>query len=355
MFNRFYSGKKILVTGHTGFKGTWLSHWLLKQGAEICGYSVDIPSQPSLFEASGLKNEMRNIEGDVEDFDHLKNVVSEFKPDLVFHLAAQAYVRKSYDEPVRTFATNLMGTVHILESLKYSPNLASALIVTTDKCYLNSYKTDAFVETDKLGGSDPYSASKAAAEIAFYSYAQSFFKSAQGVRTASARAGNVIGGGDWSEDRLVPDCVKQWAHKKTVELRSPQAIRPWQHVLDSLHGYLKLIEKVSSEPNLNGESFNFGPKESSKKTVLELVSTLKKYWPQAEYRIKETAASEKKESHYLFLNSEKAESKLGWKPIWNFETTVEKTATWYSAYYKNPSSSRDLVHAQLKEFEASVG
>lgn len=352
-----YKGKKVLITGHTGFKGAWLSQWLLKAGAEVAGYSVNIPSQPSLFESLKLKDHLIHHVGDVEDYGAFLAFIKKFNPDFVFHLAAQAYVRLSYDQPQRTFATNVMGTVNVLEAIRHTPSVRAGVIVTTDKCYLNLETGRDFLEDDKLGGHDPYSASKAAAEIAFSAYWKSFFGGANSkmspCRLASARAGNVIGGGDWSLDRLVPDCVAQWSKGQEVVLRSPHSVRPWQHVLDSLFGYITLASKLITEPHLNGESFNFGPEAGSKKTVLELVSELQKTWPKAKYKIDSATIGAKKESQVLFLNFDKARNKLGWQPRWNFQKTVERTASWYAQYYESPSQTRALVERELNTFESS--
>ena len=258
MFNNAYQGKRVLVTGHTGFKGSWLCAWLLELGAEVAGFSIDVPTDPSHFEALNLKNHVHHISGDVRDRNRVRSVMEEFAPDFVFHLAAQAIVRRSFQDPVITFETNTLGTLNILDCIRQSSSAAVGVIVTSDKCYRNMEWPWGYRETDTLGGSDPYSASKGCAELILHSYMKTYFQ--EGPRLASARAGNVIGGGDWAQDRLVPDAVRAWSRKKTLAVRHPGATRPWQHVLEPLSGYLCLGARLwAHDPLAVSEAFNFGP------------------------------------------------------------------------------------------------
>lgn len=337
-----FKGKRVFITGHTGFKGSWLTRWLIDAGAEVCGYSIDIPTKPSLFEALGLAGWIRHHMGDVCDFGRLKSVFDEFQPEIVFHLAAQPLVRKSYDDPLSTFSTNIMGTAHMMECLRRNSSVRAAVMVTSDKCYENVGQEAGYTETDRLGGQDPYSASKGAAEIIFSSYVRSFFgRGSAGI--ASARAGNVIGGGDWSEDRIVADCARAWSEGKSVGLRNPASVRPWQHVLDCLSGYLTLACALLESPeNFRGQSFNFGPSEKENFTVQELCDLMREYWPEAKWH-KVDAEPTKSESVLLKLNCEKAYRILGWQPVWGFQDAVKNTAAWYRRYYIGDGSMRGPV------------
>lgn len=271
-FGDVYKNKRVFITGHTGFKGSWLSLWLLGLGAEVAGYSVDIPTKPSNFEALNLRKKIKHIKGDVRNLHSLKKAVDDFSPDIVFHLAAQALARRSYDMPQDTFHINLGGTVNLLECLRQSGSVKAAVIITSDKCYQNVEKRQGYREDDILGGGDPYSASKACAEIATKAYIRSFFNGENSVKIATARAGNVIGGGDWAEDRIIPDCVRALSKGETVMIRNPEATRPWQHVLEPLCGYLYLGQYLLEKPkNVSGEAFNFGPDEKIVKSVREVM------------------------------------------------------------------------------------
>ncbi|MEQ1664871.1 MAG: CDP-glucose 4,6-dehydratase [Bdellovibrionales bacterium] len=354
MFKDIYDNKKVLVTGHTGFKGSWLTQWLLELGAEVCGYSIDIPTNPSHFEVLKLESKIKHLEGDVRDIKSLTKVFNEFQPQIVFHLAAQPLVRSSYDDPKKTFDTNVGGTVNVLECLRLSKSVEAAVIVATDKYYENLESETAFVESDKLGGADPYSASKAAAEIAFISYQKSFFSHQEKLKVASARAGNVIGGGDWAVDRIVPDCVRSWGNGLPVVVRSPHAIRPWQHVLEPVGGYLLLAAQLlAGDKKVIGESFNFGPLEDSSRSVADLLEAMHSFWPKANWEVA-AAATIKKEAKVLKLNCEKALTQMGWRSQLNFKDTAKMTADWYQKYLENPNEAAALTLKQIKSYEKFI-
>jgi len=357
---RFYAGKRVLVTGHTGFKGAWLCEWLLGLGAEVHGLALP-PLKPSLFEALNLGVRMKHNVVDILDTPALQAKIAEIRPDFIFHLAAQALVRVSYREPVRTFATNAIGTANVLESVRALNLSCTIVVVTTDKCYDNDGRARSFKETDPLGGHDPYSASKAAAEIVVASYRDSFFSHGTDVALASARAGNVIGGGDWAEDRLVPDCIRALQAGKPVPVRNPVFTRPWQHVLEPLGGYLLLGAKLEearctkSEAEIAryAQAFNFGPEPDANRSVKDLVEEVLRHWPGAW----EQTHQEKhlKEAPLLSLAIDKARETLGWRPRLDFSQTVEQTIAWYRAYLDptNKSDSRsmiDFTQAQIQSY-----
>lgn len=336
MFANTYAGRKIFISGHTGFKGSWLSAWLLGLGAELAGYSNGIPTAPSNFNALRLHDRMRDLRGDVRNLPNLSQACHEFKPEIIFHLAAQALVRSSYADPVSTFETNVLGVLNILECARYLPSLKAVVIITSDKCYRNEEWIWGYRETDRLGGSDPYSASKGCAELTAHSYFDSFFKT--GAACATARAGNVIGGGDWALDRIVPDCARAWAAHRPVEIRNPSATRPWQHVLEPLSGYLCLAQQLLEEnekvdESLRGQSFNFGPAADINQPVSEVVQSLKRYWPDFNSIMDKDPEGLKKESRLLKLCCDKALAELDWKATLNFEETIRYTAEWYARYY----------------------
>lgn len=350
MFKGCYKNKRVFVTGHTGFKGSWLCAWLLQLGAEVCGFSIDIPTKPSNFEILNLKDKIYHIEGDICNRTQLFNAMKEFKPDIVFHLAAQSLVRRSYSNPTATFETNTLGTMNVLESMRQCPSIQAGVIITSDKCYRNLELTRGYREDDILGGKDPYSASKGCAELIIYSYVKSFFQN--GPRVASTRAGNVIGGGDWAEDRIVVDAVKAWSQGKTVIIRNPNATRPWQHVLEPLSGYLWLGAKLCQEHSaLAGEAFNFGPSTSANYSVEQLISEMVKYWPGVRWKANQVDASNRKEATLLKLCCDKALNLLNWRAILSFEQTAAMTIEWYKNYYehgKDPMFS--LTKSQIDEY-----
>jgi len=349
MFSNYYKNKRVLVTGHTGFKGSWLSLWLTMLRAKVAGYSSYFPSDPCNFKALALGDILDHNTGDVRNFDRLNKLFADFKPQVVFHLAAQPIVRRSYDDPKLTFDTNLGGTVNILECVRQSKNVEAAVIITSDKCYKNVEWVWGYRENDPMGSYDPYGASKGCAEIAINSYHQSFFKGEKTKRVVSARAGNVIGGGDWGQDRLVPDCVKAWSKGREVIIRNPHATRPWQFVLEPLSGYLWLGSLLGGNKLKSGEAFNFGPKSEVIQPVRVLIDTFKKYWDKAQWKI-ETESSIKKESGLLRLCCDKALFLLDWKATLSFEATIELSALWYKEFYKNRQSMFEFSTQQIEQY-----
>lgn len=329
MFKNIYKKKRVLVTGHTGFKGTWLVLWLQKLGAIVCGYSLLPNTDPNHFEL--LKLEINSVIGDILNRETMEKVFSEFQPEIVFHLAAQPLVRKSYREPVDTFMTNVMGTANVLEACRNTDSVKAVVNVTTDKCYDNKEWVWGYRENDPMGGHDPYSASKGCSELVTSCYRNSFGN--ENLLIASARAGNVIGGGDWAENRLIPDIVKATSNNKIVEIRNPKATRPWQHVLEPLSGYLLLGQKLLEKNKAFAESWNFGPAESGNLPVEYIVASLKKYLS-IDVEVPETK-SELHEAGLLKLDCSKAHSKLNWKPVWSNEDMLSATAVWYKEFYKN--------------------
>lgn len=356
MFANVFAGKKILVTGNTGFKGSWLSVWLLKLGAHVYGISKDIPSQPSMFEELKLAEKINHYEEDTRNLEKLCSLVTEIKPDIVFHLAAQPIVSLSYRAPVETLSSNVMGTAHVLEALRLSSNPCCAIIITSDKCYDNVEWVWGYRETDGLGGKDIYSGSKAAAELIFKSYFHSFFRESE-VKVASARAGNVIGGGDWASDRIVPDCMRAWSEGKPVLIRSPHATRPWQHVLEPLSGYLALAQALIQNPaKVNGESFNFGPRAEQNYSVVRIIEDMSPYWgfetPADAYQV--TGEVTFAESNLLKLNCDKALHSIKWLPTLEYCQMVEYVSSWYYKYYKKTDPIYELTLSQISVYEAEA-
>lgn len=354
MFNNVYNGKRVFVTGHTGFKGSWLSAWLLKLGAHVAGYSDCVPTQPSIFEETGLSSKLKHIVGDVRDLESLRNAITEFRPDFIFHLAAQPIVSVSYKDPLGTISTNVLGTANVLEVLRELEHECVAVLITSDKCYENVEWIWGYRETDHLGGRDIYSGSKGAAEVIIHSYYYSFFKNGKSpVRLASARAGNVIGGGDWAQDRIVVDCMKNWSAGQPVEIRSPNATRPWQHVLEPLSGYLALGEALTKNPDLAGESYNFGPRAEQNRTVLELLKDLRTHWDngRAEDAYTVTDNIPFHEAGLLKLNCDKALFDLRWEATLKYADCVKFVSEWYYAYYNKKADMFELTNAQIVEYE----
>jgi CDP-glucose 4,6-dehydratase len=338
MFGGCYQGRRVLVTGHTGFKGTWLSAWLLELGARVAGYALEPPSTPSNFAASRLLERIRHFHGDIRDRERLSLAFAEFQPEVVFHLAAQALVRPSYEEPAGTFETNVLGTLNVLECLRNQPGIGAAVLITSDKAYRNVEWTWGYRENDTLGGEDPYSGSKGAAELVAYSYFHSFFKGEGRTAVATARAGNVIGGGDWARDRIVPDCMRSWSRGETVEIRSPAATRPWQHVLEPLSGYLLLGSELwKRNERVNRQSYNFGPNASVNQPVFELLSHLAKDWPGADVKVDPAGTANRPEAVLLKLCCDKALADLRWQAVLSFDETVRLTSRWYRRYYSEPA------------------
>jgi CDP-glucose 4,6-dehydratase len=334
-----YAGRSVWLSGHTGFKGAWLASWLLKLGANVRGFSLEPPTTPSLFDQIGLADRLEHEHGDLRDPAAVKRSILSTRPDFVFHLAAQAIVRTSFEEPVLTYSTNVMGTLHVLEALRDVEKPCAAVLVTSDKCYENTGSASAYREEDPLGGRDPYSSSKGCAEIAIASWRRTFFEDGP-VRVASARAGNCIGGGDWANDRIVPDCIRALQAGKPVAVRNPAATRPWQHVLDPLSGYLWLGASLTGRDTAS--AFNFGPAAESSRTVEQLVKEVLKHWPGSWTDASDPAAPH--EARFLSLDTGKARNLLGWAPIWDFEQAVEATVEWYRA-------GRDLVELTQRQIE----
>jgi CDP-glucose 4,6-dehydratase len=354
MFGDNYKNKKILITGNTGFKGSWLTIWLLKLGAKVYGLSKDIPTEPSMFEELGLKNRINHYEQDVRDLESIKRIIEEVKPDFVFHLAAQSLVSVSYSDPIETVSTNVIGTTNILEALHQSNHNCVAVIITSDKCYDNVEWVWGYKETDILGGKDIYSGSKGASELIYKSYYNSFFnKDESNVKVATTRAGNVIGGGDWAKDRIVPDCIRAWNNNEVVEIRSPNSTRPWQHVLEPLSGYLTLGQQLYKDKNLNGESFNFGPLSQYTHTVEKLLQDLSKYWNHQDiskaYKITDNIKFH--EAGLLKLNCDKALFDLKWLPSLNYDQLIDFTGSWYYSFYKEQSNMFDFTLNQINRYE----
>ena len=360
MFDGQYAGKKVFITGHTGFKGSWLCSWLLSLGAEVYGYALEPPSEPSAFAALGLEHRIRHTKGDVRDRQTLADVLLACRPDVVFHMAAQALVRPSYEDPAQTFETNAIGTLNLLEAVRRAPGVQAVICITSDKCYRNDEWVWGYRETDSLGGDDPYSASKACAEIIAHSYFTSFFRN--GPRMATVRAGNVIGGGDWAADRIVPDCARAWAEKRPAHIRSPFATRPWQHVLEPLSGYLWLGAKLLGESGgslpLDKEAFNFGPATDINATVACVAEALGAHWPGFSIITDQPASAGKKESTLLKLCCDKALAHLDWKAALNFEETISMTAAWYREYYSgessDPSAMFEFTTRQIDSYSAEA-
>jgi CDP-glucose 4,6-dehydratase len=331
-FEDIYRGRRVLVTGHTGFKGSWLTLWLLNMGAEVAGFSVDVPSSPSNFELLGLEKRISHFVGDIRDRKRLAEVIDEFRPEIIFHLAAQALVRRSYVDPVTTFETNTLGMVNLLDCLRTRPWTEVAVLITSDKAYRNDEWCWGYRETDALGGHDPYSGSKGCAELVAHSYFHSFLRHSP-TRVATTRAGNVIGGGDWADDRIVPDCVRAWSKGTSVEVRSPQATRPWQHVLEPLSGYLLLGARLWQKADgLDGEAFNFGPDAHVNQTVAELIGAMGTRWPGVQWRVPEGCEQGGHEATLLKLSCDKALFYLHWAAVLQFSETVEFTVDWYRTW-----------------------
>jgi CDP-glucose 4,6-dehydratase len=348
----FFAGKTVLVTGHTGFKGSWLSHWLKRLGARVVGFSKLPETSPSLFELAHIAEGMVSIEGDVRDLAALAAVVREHKPAIVLHLAAQALVRKSYREPVDNFATNVMGTVHLLEACRLEPSVRSIVIVTSDKCYENREWVWGYREDEPMGGYDPYSASKAAAEIVTAAYRRSFFSDGSGTAVASARAGNVIGGGDWAEDRLIPDIVRGVTKGEPVVIRNPLSTRPWQHVLDPLGGYLLLAQRLYEAPERHAEAWNFGPGDETPVPAGELARRLVAILGKGTLEVMPPDPKAVHEATFLKLDCSKARARLGWRPRLGVDAALEMTARFYRAHLDDAGSARAMLDAQISDFEA---
>jgi len=343
-FLSFFSKKKVLITGHTGFKGGWLSLWLVKLGAEVIGYSLEPPTKPNFFEALELDKKITHIIGDIRDAKKLLSVFKEHQPEIVFHLAAQPLVRLSYKEPELTYETNVMGTLNVLEAVRKTGSARVVIVITSDKCYENKEWFYGYREIDALGGYDPYSSSKACVEILVSSYRRSF-----GLPLATCRAGNVVGGGDWQLDRLIPDCVKALSRGEPIKIRNPHAIRPWQHVLEPLYGYLLLAVKMWEEPDKYAEAWNFGPFERDMATVQEVVEKVIKFWGSGNYEVEKDTSFH--EAGLLRLDISKAMMKLGWRPKWDLDTALERTVKWYKFFYKGKTNMFEYSLQEIRDYE----
>lgn len=343
-----YRGRRVFLTGHTGFKGSWLAFILKEAGAEVLGYALPPTSDRSHFELLRLHQSIEHVVGDIRDKGHLHRTLNEFKPEFVFHLAAQALVRPSYDAPDKTFDVNVMGSVNLLEAVRSCKTVRSLVYITSDKCYENVEWLWGYRENDQLGGRDPYSASKAAAEIAFSSYARSFFDYCPSLGAASTRAGNVIGGGDWAVDRIIPDCIRAIELGETVQLRNPDATRPWQHVLEPLSGYLLLGARLNEDPRKWGGAWNFGPSTRDVRTVESVANTIVEHIGKGSVETLKRS-TQAHEARLLQLNCDKAHQLLGWYPRWNAEKTLEVTALWYKRYLEGHDAA-EVTRSQIYEF-----
>lgn len=331
----FWQGKRVFITGHTGFKGSWLTLWLHSMGAVLKGFSLNPPTEPSLYQSAAVNSVIDSTIGDIRDFDKLYSAINEFKPEIVFHMAAQPLVRLSYDEPIETYSTNVMGTVHLLEAVKRVGGVKAVINITSDKCYENREWVWGYRENEAMGGYDPYSNSKGCAELVASSYRNSFFNEKDygkhGVALASVRAGNVIGGGDWAKDRLIPDILRSFENQQTVIIRNPHAIRPWQHVLEPLSGYIIIAQRLYSEGLAFAEGWNFGPREDDAMPVQFIVETMVKIWgDDAAWQL--DGADHPHEAHYLKLDCSKARSRLQWQPRWDLVETLGRIVRWHKAW-----------------------
>jgi CDP-glucose 4,6-dehydratase len=347
-----YREKVVLVTGHTGFKGTWLTIWLKALGAHVVGYSLEPNTKPSIFEETGLESKITHIIGDLRDENHLTEVLQNYNPEFVFHLAAQSLVRLSYKKPKLTYETNVIGLVYLLEAVRKTNSVRVVINVSSDKCYENKEWVWGYRENDPMGGYDPYSSSKGCSELITRAYRRSFFKNGENnhVNLASARAGNVIGGGDWAKDRIVPDCVRFLTSKKPIEIRNPHAIRPWQYVLEPLSGYLWLGAQLSEVGRNFASSWNFGPIENQTMTVKELVQQMINIWGEGSWVLQQDAHMQPHEANYLKLDCSKAYRILKWHAIYDIHETIINTVNWYKSYYKENVDAYELCLKQIEKY-----
>lgn len=349
--SEFWRGKRVFITGHTGFKGSWLSLWLQSMGAELCGLALAPPTNPDLFTEARVAEGMANSIGDIRDFETVRAAMAEFSPEIVIHMAAQPLVRLSYNEPVATYATNVMGTVHVLEAARHAGSVRAIVNVTTDKCYENREWEWGYREGEPMGGHDPYSNSKGCSELVTSAYRRSFFQSS-GIALASARAGNVIGGGDWAVDRLLPDILRAFERNQPVVIRNPHATRPWQHVLEPLSGYLSLAEKLYTEGQAWAEGWNFGPHDEDARPVQWIVEHMVEAWGQgANWQL--DGGLHPHEANYLKLDISKAKVRLGWHPRWNLAVALGHITTWHRAWL-DKEDMRAQCLAQIQQYSATA-
>ena len=353
----FWRGKRVFLTGHTGFKGSWMSLWLQKLGAEVTGYSLGLPTDTSMFDVADVAKGMASILGDIRDLSTLKQAIQSARPDIVIHMAAQSLVRMSYSSPIETYSTNVMGTANVLESIRYTPEVKAAVVVTTDKCYENKEWVWGYRENEPMGGYDPYSSSKGCAELVSAAYRSSFFNKKDykkhGVSVATVRAGNVIGGGDWARDRLIPDILKAFERKKLASLRNPKSTRPWQHVLEPIRGYLMLAEKLYTDGQSYAEGWNFGPIDSDAKAASWIADQLSIFWGGGANWVSSSIDQQEHEANYLKLDSSKANSKLGWRQSTELKGTLRDIVRWHRAFIDR-ADMRDETLSQIHDYEKNL-
>lgn len=348
MYADFFRNKHVLITGHTGFKGSWLAVWLLQLGAKVSGFALRPENEEDHFILLDLGNKVNHNLGDIRNIEQLREVITASQPDIVFHLAAQPLVRRSYLEPKLTFDTNIGGAINLLEILRELNRPLALVFITSDKCYRNKEWTWGYRENDDLGGIDPYSASKASAELIVKSYRESFFNNDSLVKIATARAGNVIGGGDWSKDRIIPDCIRALRKQKKITIRNPHATRPWQHVLEPLSGYLQLAYKLyTAEENIFSSAWNFGPTFTESRPVGNLVQDVVRVWGKGEYVIAVPANQNFHEDTLLNLNCDKAHNRLGWRPTWGYQQSIQHTIYWYKRWHRG-DNAWDITTSQIR-------
>ena len=353
----FWQDRRVLITGHTGFKGSWLSLWLQSLGAEVTGYALNPPTKPNLFDLANVTSGMKSVIGDIRDLNLLQRVIHDAKPEIVIHMAAQPLVRYSYANPIETYTTNVMGSVNILEAVRNTNGVKAVINVTSDKCYENREWIWSYRENEAMGGYDPYSNSKACAELVTAAYRSSYFNPVRyqehGVAIASARAGNVIGGGDWADDRLIPDFIRAIVAGETVMIRSPNAIRPWQHVLEPLSGYLILAEKLYTQGNAFTEAWNFGPSDDDERSVDWIIKELVTHWGDSVKFKVYTGAANVHEAHFLKLDCSKARMNLGWKTTWDATEAIKRICAWHKAHL-NGQDMKAYTIAEIKQYQANA-
>ncbi len=354
MLTDSYRGRRVLVTGHTGFKGSWLALWLHSLGAEVSGYSLGLLESPSMFEAASIESVVSHALGDVRDLHQLEKVLDDQRPEIVFHLAAQPLVLRSYHEPTETMSTNVLGTANLLECVRFRPSIAAVVVVTSDKVYANDGRSSGYSESCPLGGADPYSASKACAELVARAYHLSYFRGSP-TRVSTARAGNVIGGGDWAVDRIVPDAVRSWLRGAPVVVRNPDATRPWQHVLEPLSGYLRLgALLLDSAPGIEGEAFNFGPVAGGSMTVGDLVSAMAGHWPDASWEVVRAESVAHPEAAFLDLDCGRANDLLDWSGVLDLDVAVAMTMAWYRAWHDGSTDMAEVSFGQIDDYSSTA-